>query len=53
MPGHGAPSEQAQPSRMVFRFVGPELNDELRGRSDHLLVGRDRNVSVYEQLRRR
>ena len=38
---------------VVFRFVGPDLNDELRGRSDHLLIGRNRNVSVYELLRRR
>ncbi len=38
---------------VVFWFVGPDLNGELRDRSDHLLVGRNRNVSVYEQLRRR
>ena len=38
---------------VVFRFVGSDLNDELRDRSDHLLVGRNRNVSVYKQLRRR
>ena len=36
---------------VVFRFVGPELNDQLHDQSDYLLVGRDRNVSVYEQLR--
>ena len=38
---------------VVFRFVGPDLNGELRDRSDHMLVGRNRNVSVYEELRRR
>ena len=48
---------------VVFRFVGPALDEELRGRSDHLLLGRttlaaalrqeERDVSVYEQLRRR
>ena len=36
---------------VVFRFVGPKLNDELRNQSDYLLIGRYRNVSVYEQLR--
>ena len=35
----------------IFRFVGPDLDEELSDRSDYLLVARNRNVSVYEQLR--
>ena len=36
---------------VTFRFVGRALDQELRDRSDYLLVGTYRDVSVYEQLR--
>ena len=36
---------------VTFRFVGPELDRELRERPDHLLVSTYRDVTVYEQLR--
>ena len=36
---------------VTFRFVGRMQDNELRDRSDYLLVGTYRDVSVYEQLR--
>ena len=36
---------------VVFHFVGPELDAELRHRSDQVLIARHRSVSVYERVR--
>ena len=36
---------------VVFHFVGPELDAELRHRSDQVLIARHGSVSVYERVR--